>query len=174
MSAIKSRYSILSNKPLSEEFSGALHEMHYRLPAWFRSSNGRKVIKVYGCSFRYLESESKKPIPSDRYADQILTVHSNIVRDEMEHMPSFYPEAPSSGNGLHENEAVDCFMMMVNNYYTPKIYDVTDSNLQFIKIWFKDAYGNRIPIRDAYSSEGGELDEIYQAVFKIECELAVL
>jgi hypothetical protein len=55
-------------------------------------------------------------------------------------------------------------MIMVNNYYTPKIYDVTDSNLQVISIWFKDSYGNRVPIRSSYSSSGGLIDEIRQAV----------
>jgi hypothetical protein len=89
-------------------------------------------------------------------------------------MASFYPEIISTESNIHENEAVDCFMMIVNNYYTPKIYDVSDSNLQNITIWFKDSYGNRIPIRSSYSSTEGYLDEIRQAVFKIECELAVL
>jgi hypothetical protein len=174
MSVIKSRYSILSNKPLTEEFSGELNEISYELPAWFKNSNKRKIIKVYGCSFRFLESEDKKPIPSDYYTNHILSVHSNIARDETEHMASFYPQTNSKTPDIYENEAVDCFMMIVNNYYTPKIYDVTDSNLQTISIWFKDSYGNRVPIRSSYSGSGGLLDEIRQAVFKIECELAVL
>jgi hypothetical protein len=174
MSVIKSRYTILSNKPLTETFDGALYEMSYKIPTWFKSSNGRKVIKVYGCSFGFLESEDKKPIPSTRYANQILSIHSNIARDDTEHLTSFYPEAPKSGIDLHENEAVHCFMMIANNYNTPKIYDVTDSDLQDITIWFEDSYGMRVPIRGAYSSDGGVLNEIYQSVFKIECELAVL
>jgi hypothetical protein len=61
-----------------------------------------------------------------------------------------------------------------NNYYTPKIYDLSDTNLSDILVWFKDAYGNKIPIRDAYTISGDILNEIYQAVFKIECELAIL
>jgi hypothetical protein len=120
---------------------------------------------VYGCSFRYLESEDKKPIPNDFYTNQILSVHSNIARDETEHMASFYPQVISPEPDIHENEVVDCFMMIVNNYYTPKIYDVTDLNLQTISIWFKDSYGNRVPIRSSYSSSGGLLFKIRQAVF---------
>jgi hypothetical protein len=89
-------------------------------------------------------------------------------------MASSYPQITSSEPDINENEVVDCFIMIVNNYYTPKIYDVTDSNLQTISIWFKDSYGNRVPIRSSYSSSGGLLDEIRQAVFKIECELAIL
>jgi hypothetical protein len=97
------------------------------------------VIKVYGCPVRCLESEDEKPIPSDYYTNHILSVHSNIARDETVHMASFYPQIISPEHDIHENEAVDCFMMMVNNYYTPKIYDVNDSNLQTISIWFKDS-----------------------------------
>jgi hypothetical protein len=64
-------------------------------------------------------------------------------------------------------------MMVVNNYYTPKIYDLTHSSIKEISIWFKDSHGELIVLRTSYSSEDGFLDEIYQAVFKIECELFV-
>jgi hypothetical protein len=174
MSVIKSRYTIPSNKPLSETFDRALYSMSYKIPTRFKNSNGKKMIKVFGCSFGFLESEDKKLIPSTRYTNQILTVHSNIARDNTEHPPSFYPEAPKSGIELHENESVDCFMMTTNNYNTPKIYDLTNSDLQDITIWFKDSYRQLITIRGAYSSDGGYLDGIYQTVFKIECELAVI
>jgi hypothetical protein len=152
MSVFKSRYSILSNKPLTDDFSGELNEISYKLSAWFKNSNGKKIIKVYGCSFRYLESEDKKPISSDLYTNQILSVHSNIARDETEHMASSYPQIISTKSNIHENEVVYCFMMIVNNYNTPKIYNVTDSNLQTISIWFKDSYGKHVPIRSSYSS----------------------
>jgi hypothetical protein len=90
-------------------------------------------------------------------------------------MPSYYSQRYSSEPDIHENEMIDCYMMTVNNYYSPKIYDVSDSNLQFISIWFKDSYGNRVPIRTSYTGPGGEiLEEIHQAVFKIECEIAIL
>jgi hypothetical protein len=62
--------------------------------------------------------------------------------------------------------------MIVNNYYTPKIYDLSNSNLDYITISFKDSYGEKIAIRTSYSSEG-LLDEIYQVVFKIEIELDI-
>jgi hypothetical protein len=41
-----------------------------------------------------------------------------------------------------------------------------------ITIWFNDSYGDKIPLRTSYLT-GGPLEEIYQAVFKIECELAI-
>jgi hypothetical protein len=175
MTALKSRYTILSNKTLTKTFDGALYEIDFKLPSWFKNWNGKKIIKVYGCSFRYLESENKEPILSSLYANQFLSVHSNIARDETEHLPSYYKEAPSSGALIPENDAVDCFMMIVNNYYTPKIYDVSDSNLQEISIWFKDSFGNRVQIRGAYTGPSEILlNLMYQAVFKIECELAIL
>jgi hypothetical protein len=64
-------------------------------------------------------------------------------------------------------------MMIVNNYYTPKIFDLTNSDEKTINIWFKDAHGEIIPIRTPYSSDHGTWDEIHQVVFNIECELAV-
>jgi hypothetical protein len=42
-----------------------------------------------------------------------------------------------------------------------------------IRIWFHDATGELIALRTSYSGQGF-LDEIYQAVFKIECELATM
>jgi hypothetical protein len=69
--------------------------------------------------------------------------------------------------------------MTVNNFYTPKIYDVTEQKLQEIEIWFNDAYGNQIPIRQVYQNTTNDSDaiptyEIYQAAFKMECELAII
>jgi hypothetical protein len=113
-------------------------------------------------------------MPSGIYKNQILSVHSNITRDETEHMGSSYLQIRSSEPDIYENEMIDCYMMIVNNYYSPKIYDISDSNLQFVSIWFKDSYGNRIPIRSPYTGSGGLSEEIHQAIFKIECEIAVL
>jgi hypothetical protein len=66
-------------------------------------------------------------------------------------------------------------MMVVNNYYTPKIYDLTNSEIKDIRIQFRDAYGKLILIRTSYSSGDPTIaDEIQQATFKIEIELAIL
>jgi hypothetical protein len=47
--------------------------------------------------------------------------------------------------------------------------------LSEIEIWFNDAYGNQIPIRQVYeTTESPPTYEIYQAVFKMECELAII
>jgi hypothetical protein len=67
-------------------------------------------------------------------------------------------------------------MMVVNNYYTPKIYDLTNTSIDNITISFRDAYGKLIVIRTSYApgSDPMELTEIQQAIFKIEIELAIL
>jgi hypothetical protein len=66
-------------------------------------------------------------------------------------------------------------MMTVNNFYAPKIYDVSHQNLKEIEIWFNDACGNQIPIRQVHQPSQNSLEvEIYQAAFKLECELAIV
>jgi hypothetical protein len=177
----KSMYSILSNKPTTQDFSGASYEISYRLPAWFVNWGGKKLIKVYGCSFAYLESENKVPKPSQKYANQFISVHSNIARDGTESLLSAYTLGLTSAGLTPSNKYPDYdesvvnenYMMVVNNYYTPKIYDLTNFTDNKISIWFKDSHGNLIELRTSYSSAEGFLDEIYQAVFKIECELFV-
>jgi hypothetical protein len=129
------------------------------LPFWFTNWDEKKIIKVYGCSFGYLESENKVSKPSTRYSNQFISVHSNITRDDTEHLPSFY--LPSDIPTQNESETSANYMMVVNNYYNPKIYDLTNSTAKEITIWFKDAQGDKIPLRTSYSGEGGFLNEIY-------------
>jgi hypothetical protein len=181
MTLIKSKYTILSNKPLNKDFSGAYYEIDYKLPPWFVNWDKNKVIKVYGCSFAYLESKNKEPIPSQKYANQFISVHSNIVRDDTEILLSAYPtidDLPGEFNKNDESGLNENYMMVCNNYYTPKIYDLSNSKINYIKIWFKDSHGERIIIRSTYATkdENGDLqlNEIEQAVFKMECELAIM
>jgi hypothetical protein len=65
-------------------------------------------------------------------------------------------------------------MTVANNYYTPKIFDLTNLNIQEITISFRDACGELIPIRTSYTGNTGELQKIRQAAFKIEINLAIL
>jgi hypothetical protein len=106
------------------------------------------------------------------YANQFISMHSNIVRDETEYLPAYY--FPTDIPTQKEVEANDHYMMVVNNYYSPKIYDVTNSDIKDVTIWFKDSYGQKKCIRTSYSGEDDFLEEIRQVVFKIECELAIL
>jgi hypothetical protein len=42
-------------------------------------------------------------------------------------------------------------MMVVNNYYTPKNYDLTNNAIDNITISFRDADGELITIRSSYA-----------------------
>jgi hypothetical protein len=168
-----SKYTILSNPPEFTGETGGIMEIHYPLPHWFTSWKKRKIIKIYGCSWAYLDSEDLKPIPSTKYANQFVTVHSNIARDAIQNIPGLWHE----GN-IPTQDQLDAFtncLMVVNNYYTPKIIDVSDAEFHEIVIWFKVGTGAQIAIRSShYSSCGNGKIENEQAVFKIECELAIL
>jgi hypothetical protein len=173
---VSSAYAVLSNKPLNKEFSGVSYEIQFKLPSWFTNWGEDKIIKVYGCSFAYLESKNEEPVLSSKYSNQFISVHSNIAKDDTMLMNSVYTMEnglPGKSSESDELKVIDGYMMIENNYYTPKIYNLTDSNLKYIAISFKDFHGEIIPIRSSYSREGF-LNEIYQAVFKIELELATL
>jgi hypothetical protein len=175
MILVKSAYSCLTNKFLNKEFSGVFYEIQFKLPSWFMNWNKNKIVKVYGYSFAYLESKNKESVLSTKYSNQFISVHSNITREDTTLMNSVYTMEnglPGNPSEIDELKAIDGYMMIVNNYYTPKIYDLSNSNLDYITISFKDSYGEKIAIRTSYSGEG-PLDEIYQAVFKIEIELAI-
>jgi hypothetical protein len=73
-----------------------------------------------------------------------------------------------------KSKFISVFMMVANNYYTPKIFDLTNVNVQEIIISSRDACGELIPIRTSYTGNTGELQEIRQVVFKIEIELVIL
>jgi hypothetical protein len=137
---VMSKYTILTNKPLRKDFSGALYKMFFKLPSWFTNWNKNKTIKVYGCSFNYLESENKNPILSNRYQNQFVSVHSNIAHEDTIPLKSFYLETGVSENYLsdsNESSLISDFMMVANNYHTPKIYDLTNVFIDNITISFR-------------------------------------
>jgi hypothetical protein len=172
-----SKYSCLTNKPLLTDWSGSLTAMEFKLPTWFTNWNKNKIVKVYGCSWCYLESENKKPILSNIYENQFISVHSNIAHNDTVTLNSKYEDVLPNDYLASPNESLVSmdFMMVVNNYDTPKIYDLTNSEIKDIRIQFRDAYGKLIPIRSSYSSGDPTIaDEIQQATFKIEIELAIL
>jgi hypothetical protein len=193
MTVVQSKYSILSNKPVNREDLGEFTEIIYKLPDWFVNWNKTKIIKVYGCSFAYLDSQDKVPVISTLYANQFISVHSNIVQNDITSLQSLYlldgyrevrspftDEAKINSNAVRESEANEGFMMVVNNFYSPKIFNLTNSTLDNISIRFKDATGNIIPLRTPYYSgpvipgDQYHTNEIRQAVFKIEIELAII
>jgi hypothetical protein len=66
--------------------------------------------------------------------------------------------------------------MTVNNYYTPKLYDVTNSDLKSIKINFTDAFGEEIKLKYNTTETVNDVEENvgYRAAFRMECELAII
>jgi hypothetical protein len=137
---VMSEYTVLTNKPLHKNFSGALRGMSFKLPSWFTDWNKNKIVKVYCCNFNYLESENKNPTLSSKYQNQFISVHSNIAHEDAIPLKSFYVDPRANENYLsHPNESssISDFMMVVNNYYTPKIYDLTNSTIDNITITFK-------------------------------------
>jgi hypothetical protein len=56
------------------------------------------------------------------------------------------------------------------------IYDLTNSSINNITIFFRNAYGELIVIRSSYAtgSDQMKLSEIEQAVFKIKVKLVIL
>jgi hypothetical protein len=56
---------------------------------------------------------------------------------------------------------------------------LTNSDIKEIKIWFRDGFGDIIPIIKSYNPPDSGINDIddyekLQAVFKIECELAIV
>jgi hypothetical protein len=150
-----SEYAVLTNKPLHKNFSGALRGMSFKLPSWFTDWNKNKIVKVYGCSFNYLESENKNPTLSSKYQNQFISVNSNIAHEDTIPLKSFYLKPGVSESYLsdpNKSTLISDFMMVVNNYYTPKIYDLTNSEIKKITISFRDAYGELIVIWSFYVS----------------------
>jgi hypothetical protein len=79
-----------------------------------------------------LESENKKPILSNIYANQFISVHSNIAHNDTVTLNSKYADVLPNDylSSPNESTASMYFMMVVNNYYTPKIYDLTNSEIK--------------------------------------------
>jgi hypothetical protein len=116
-----------------------------------------------------LESENKKPILTNIYSNQFISVHSNIAHNDTITLNSKYVDVLPNDYLSSPNESTVSmdFMMVVNNYYTPKIYDLTNSEIKDIQ--------KLIPIRTYYScGDPTVADEIQQATFKIEIEVAIL
>jgi hypothetical protein len=151
---VMSKYSCLTNKPLFTDWSGSLTAMSFDLPLWFTNWNKNKIIKVYGCSWCYLESVNKKPILSNIYANQFISVYSNIAHNDTVILHSKYDDVLPNDylSSPNESSVSMDFMMVVNNYYTPKIYDLTNSEIKDIRIQFRDPYGKLIPICSSYSA----------------------
>jgi hypothetical protein len=178
---IKSCYTVLTNKALSKDFSGGYYAFIYHLPKWFVDWPKTKIIKVYGCSFLYFETENKIPKLSEKYNRQFVSVHSNIVRDDSTVLRIQYSDVHENspiedGPGDSHGDGLD-YLCTANNFYNPKIYDVSNQQMSYIKIWFLDSTGQKVPIRSSFSPPDKpplDLSEVMSAVIRLECELAIL
>jgi hypothetical protein len=115
--AVMSKYSCLTNKPLLTDWSGSLTAMEFRLPTWFTNWNKNEIIKVYGCSWCYLESENKTPVLSSIYANQFISVHSNIAHNDTVTLNSKYTDVLPNDYLASPNESLVSI---------PKFYDLTN------------------------------------------------
>jgi hypothetical protein len=184
---VQTTYTVLTNKTLTNMPGDPQYALLFKLPYWFIHWPKTKIIKVYGCSFIFLESEPPVegavtegyiPRVSSKYANQFISVHSNIVRDDTTPLHISYEGEVSSQSSF--GDAVD-YMMTCNNFYNPKIYDVSNiQGLESIRLWFVDSVGKTVPIKHNYSdghyvdAEGNShtFSGVYQAVIRMECELA--
>jgi hypothetical protein len=160
-----------------------------RIPEWFRTYKGKKIIKIYGTQlYQILGNETFGEYQFDTTTPLEATIHSNIARDHntgvlkepFEDLPPnvvpdgvspdhWEPSAPSSA-GI--NDLYDNYVLTANNFYTPKTYEYNDTTITEIKFWFKNRYGVSIPIFYVYNYDGGFLSSFL--LFKIEMELMTI
>jgi hypothetical protein len=187
---VRSTYCVLTIKSLSPLIDIGVPEttsILFKLPEWFINWKGTKIIKVYGCSFIYLETadapqnNTNVPKVSTKYSNQFISVHSNIVRDDSTPLHIHYEY--SNGVPMPFDGSVGDspdYLMTVNNFYNAKVFDVSgQEGLEFIKLWFVDSMGKAVPLRVLYNNNyvnpgGGNWLGVYQAVIRMECELAIL
>jgi hypothetical protein len=143
---VRSCYTTLTHKSFETINIDIINKLIYQLPFWFVNWPRKKIAKVNGCSFIYMESKNKKPKPSALYANQFITVYSNITRDDTEYLPASYEDLKRPSQS--ESDASAGFILLANNIYNnQKIYDLMNSSERIIEMWFKDAYGNIIPVK---------------------------
>jgi hypothetical protein len=160
---VRSTYCVLTNKSLSPLIDIGVPQttnILFKLPEWFINWKGTKIIKVYGCSFIYLETadapQNNTNIPkvSTKYSNQFISVHSNIVRDDSTplHIHYEYPNGLPMPFDGSVGDSPD-YLMTVNNFYNAKVFDVSNQqDLEFIKLWFVDSMGKAVPLRELYNN----------------------
>jgi hypothetical protein len=211
MIANQSKYMIIGNSriPNREEIATSpnvkIYSVKSELPVWFRTYNGRRIIKVYGTTLYQMLSDvsGQNMYVYDQDTPLQATIHSNIalysntgrIIDEIpkpvnphyenptndDNPETFWiPEAPLKLNS-NTDDIYGSYVSTVNNFYNVKTYEYTDPAITHLEFWFKNRYGNTIPIyyikKDVQYEEGIEVGANYRYVFlmfKIECELLTL
>jgi hypothetical protein len=113
---------------------------------------------------------------SNIYINQFISVLSNITYNDTITLHSKYSDVlPNDYLSSPNKSTTSVDFIMVVNYYTLKINDLTNSVIDNICIQFRDVCGSLILIRSSYSSGDATVsDEIQQVTFKIEIELTIL
>jgi hypothetical protein len=156
------------------------------LPVWFRTYNGKKFIKIYGTQLNSIVQDTD----NDTYKYDVdtpleTTIQCNLARDvntgiliepfndiletsNPTGLDNVY--SPSYNSKELINELYDGYVLTVNNFYTPKIYEYTDPAINELHFWFKSKYGTKIPIFYVHAADTEDIDVRF-LLFKIECEL---
>jgi hypothetical protein len=169
---------------------------------------GKKFIKFYGSN---LVLQKVLDIPefgifSETYENILhTTIHSDIARNSNNGIminkidEGTAPTDPSFADLYKLRRGYDDYVMVCNNFFSPKIYEITDPSLKVLKLSFVDNKGMTQPVfslaRRTYNAlvdggtivddaeigdyQEGEVIECHETtmetlIFKIECELIVL
>jgi hypothetical protein len=204
---LENKYFVIANYPLiyhqqveNEDRkwnSMVVNEWKFALPPWFYSSQYKKMIKFYGSNVFQHKYSMNKTIssPPETIEEQqteffqVLhaTIHSNLSKINKDGqnintipIPIFYKDGNRVYDDYYKNDIhiYDDYMMLVNNYYTPKVYVIKDDTIRTIDITFKANDGRTLPIFEIDRIyEGVETTDnikINQLLFKIKGELILI
>jgi hypothetical protein len=172
------------------------------LPDWFAFSKGRRFIKFYGSNIilnkrNVVRTWTQKAPGGDwfwtYYTDENIyenvlhmTIHSDVAKftnggytkvDIKEGLEKVIPEKETS---------YEDYVMVANNFFIPKTYEILDPNQKTVKISFLDSHGRQqrvFYLRDFMGAEDMDGDGHVESthsfnmealMFKIECELIVI
>jgi hypothetical protein len=192
LQAKQSKYIVIGNRPIVSfdempttfNITGPeTYEWKFDLPDWFKNNgNDRKIVKIYGGSVLMhrqiltIVSEGDH-IKKDIHFENLLhaTIHSNIA--EFANVGSNINTIAELGTADHSAliSAYKNYVMVANNFFTPKIYEIPDTTTRTLTFIFHDKEGKPIPL---FHIEQNYLDDplsisINQLVFKIEGELMI-
>jgi hypothetical protein len=143
------------------------------LPEWFRTSQGKKFIKIYGTQlYCIVQDTDNEKYKYDVDTPLEATIHCNLARDaNTRTLAEPYVNVPESkGSNELINEVYDGYVSTVNNFYTPKVYEYKYPAMIDLCFWFKNKHGSKIPIFYVQDSDTEDIDVCF-LLFKIEYEL---
>jgi hypothetical protein len=185
-------------------------EIKYDLPDWFLNFKGKRYIKVIGVhSNKYFKDDitqikNHEAVYASIYNRRtsqlpptLATLHSNlgtlinleglkINQDIDDHWVNFWGDTLSDYNvdiDIHNNQTNN-YVMTVNQFFTPKVYQVDEDKLaefKTIKFWFEDDKHNNFPVLSLFwlagyksVNEGVDVRTCELLEFRIEIELVCI